>query len=149
MQWASTQRIYTHISIQVTVDHAEHQGEVGAWGVAKSSQCLGKSCILAEFCLYWYLWAWLSVVVLCLRPIIKVYLLVACVFMYSRDSTRQRAHVRELKVILMLVLGWHECVQGKFYININKLVFSKSVLQGWSCLTRAGLGPERLGPGPG
>ncbi len=53
-----------------------------------------------------------------------------CVFMYSRDSTRQRAHVRELKVILMLVLGRHECVQGKFYININKLVFSKSVSQG-------------------
>ncbi len=27
------------------------------------------------------------------------------------------AHVRELKVILLLVLGWHECVRGKFYIN--------------------------------
>ncbi len=65
---------------------------------------------------------------LCLRPIIKVYLLVACVCVYSRDSTRQRAHIRELKVILMLVLGRHECVQGKFYIN--KLVFSKSVSQG-------------------
>ncbi len=49
-----------------------------------------------------------------------------CVFVYSRDSTHQRAHVRELKVILMLVLGRHECVRGKFYININKLVFSKS-----------------------
>ncbi len=51
----------------------------------------------------------------------------ACVFVYSRDSARQRAHVRELKVILMLVLGRHECVRGKFYININKLVFSNSV----------------------
>ncbi len=50
-----------------------------------------------------------------------------CVFVYSRDSTHQRAHVRELKVILMLVLGRHECVRGKFYINIDKLVFSKSV----------------------
>ncbi len=38
------QRIYAHISIQVTVDHAEHQGEVGAWGVTKSFQCFGKSC---------------------------------------------------------------------------------------------------------
>ncbi len=28
---------------------------------------------------------------------------------YSRDS----AHVRELKVILMLVLGQHECVRGE------------------------------------
>ncbi len=37
--------------------------------------------------------------------------------------------IRELKVILMLVLGRHECVQGKCYININKLVFSKSVSQ--------------------
>jgi len=45
------QRIYTRISIQVTVDHAEHQGEVGVWGVNKSSQCFGKSCILEEFCL--------------------------------------------------------------------------------------------------
>ncbi len=53
-----------------------------------------------------------------------------CVFVcvYSRDRTHQRAHVRELKV--MLVLGRHECVRGKFYININKLVFSKSVSQG-------------------
>ncbi len=40
----------------------------------------------------------------------------------------ETAHVRELKVILMLVLGRHECVLG--YININKLVFSKSVSQG-------------------
>ncbi len=30
---------------------------------------------------------------------------------------RQRAHVRELKVILLLVLGRHECVREKFYIN--------------------------------
>ncbi len=42
----------------------------------------------------------------------------------------KRARVRELKVILLLVLGRHECVRGKFYININKLVFSKSVSQG-------------------
>ncbi len=40
-----------------------------------------------------------------------------CVFVYSRNSASQRACVRELKVILMLVLGRHECVQGKFYIN--------------------------------
>ncbi len=53
-----------------------------------------------------------------------------CVFVCSRDSARQRAHVRKLKVILMLVLGRHECVRGKFYININKPVFSKSVSQG-------------------
>ncbi len=39
----------------------------------------------------------------------------------------ETARVRELKVILMLVLGRHECVWGIFYININKLVFSKSV----------------------
>ncbi len=29
----------------------------------------------------------------------------------------ETARVRELKVILLLVLGRHECVQGKFYIN--------------------------------
>ncbi len=29
----------------------------------------------------------------------------------------ETAHVRELKVILLLVLGRHECVRGKFYIN--------------------------------
>ncbi len=29
----------------------------------------------------------------------------------------ERAHVRELKVILLLVLGQHECVRGKFKIN--------------------------------
>ncbi len=39
----------------------------------------------------------------------------------------ETAHVRELNVILMLVLCRHECVRGKCYININKLVFSKSV----------------------
>ncbi len=49
-----------------------------------------------------------------------------CVFLCIAETAR----VRELKVILMLVLGRHECVQGKFYININKLVFSKSVSQG-------------------
>ncbi len=42
----------------------------------------------------------------------------------------ETARVRELKVILMLVLGQHECVRRKFYININKLVFSKSESQG-------------------
>ncbi len=42
----------------------------------------------------------------------------------------ETARVRELKVILMLVLGRQECVRGKLYININKLVFSKSVSQG-------------------
>ncbi len=81
--------------------------------------------ICGHECRWWYL---------CLRPIIKVYLLVACVCecvlvcvcAYSRDSACQRAHVRELKVILMLVLGQHECVWGKCYIIINKLVFSKS-----------------------
>ncbi len=36
----------------------------------------------------------------------------------------ETARVRERKVILMLVLGRHECVRGKFYINIIKLVFS-------------------------
>ncbi len=94
------QRIYACICIQVTVDHAEHQGEVGAWGVTKSSQCFGKSCIdiCGQDCRRWYL---------CLRPKIKVYILVArvCVFVYS---------IRELKVILMSVLGQHECVWGKF-----------------------------------
>ncbi len=40
----------------------------------------------------------------------------------------ETARVRELKV--KLVLGRHECVRGEFYININKLVFSKSVSQG-------------------
>ncbi len=39
----------------------------------------------------------------------------------------ETACIRELKVILLLVLGRHECVRGKIYININKLVFSKSV----------------------
>ncbi len=40
------------MSIKLTVDRAEHHGEVGAGGVTKSSQCFGKSCILEEFCLY-------------------------------------------------------------------------------------------------
>ncbi len=57
-----------------------------------------------------------------------------CVCLCIAETARiRKAHVRELKVILMLVLGQHECVQRKFYININKLVFSKSVSQGWSC----------------
>ncbi len=29
----------------------------------------------------------------------------------------ETARVRELKVILLLVLGQHECVRGEFYIN--------------------------------
>ncbi len=68
--------------------------------------------ICGHDCRWWYL---------CLRLIIKVYLLVAfvCVCVCGRDS-----------VILLLVLGRHECVRGKFYNNINKLVFSKSVSQG-------------------
>ncbi len=46
----NTQLIFACISIQVTVNQAEHQGEVGAWGVTKSSQCFGKSCILDHPC---------------------------------------------------------------------------------------------------
>ncbi len=127
------QRIYACISIQVTVDHAEHQGEVGAWGVTKSSQCFRKSCILAEFCLYWYLWAWLSAVVVMFEAYDKsLPLSSVCVCLCIAET----ACIRELKVILMLVLCRHECVHGKFYININKLVFSKSVSQGWSCRSR-------------
>ncbi len=59
-------------------------------------------------CRWWYL---------CLRPIIKVYLLVACVCVCIAETAR----VRELKVILMLVLGRHDCVRRK--CNINKLCF--------------------------
>ncbi len=129
---ASTQRIYTRISIQVTVDHAEHQGEVGTWGITKSSQCFWKSCILAEFCLYWYLWAWLLVVVVMFEAYNKS-LPLSSVCVCVCVCIAETACVRELKVIFMLVLGRHECVRGKFYININKLVFSKSVSQGWSC----------------
>ncbi len=93
------------------------QGEVGAGGrVTKSSQCFGKSCILAEFCLYWYLWAWLSVVVM-FEAYNKSVPLSMCV------CIAETARVRYLKVILLLVLGRHECVRGKCYININKLVF--------------------------
>ncbi len=100
-------------------------------GVTKSSQYFEKSCILAEFCLYWYLWAWLSVVVVMFEAYIKsLPLSSVCVCLCIAETAR----VRELKVILlMLVLGRHECVRGKFSININKLVFSKSVSQGWSC----------------
>ncbi len=83
-------------------------------GVTKSSQCFGKSCfvcidICGHDCRWWYL---------CLRPIIKVYLLVACVcvcvslFVCVCLCIAETACVRELKVILMLVLGQHECVQG-------------------------------------
>ncbi len=53
------QRIYVHISIQVIVDHVEHQGDVGAWRVTKSSQCFGKSCILDHPCIW--RWSWLAV----------------------------------------------------------------------------------------
>ncbi len=79
-----------------------------------------------------------------MRPKIKVYLLVACVCVCVCERVcvcvcacervcvclciAETACVREL--ILMLVLGRHECVRGEFYININKLVFSKSVSQG-------------------
>ncbi len=88
-------------------------------GVTKSSQCFGKSCfvcidICGHDCRWWQL---------CLRPLINVYLLVACVCLCIAET----ACVREPKVILKLVLGQHECVRGKFYININKLMFSKSV----------------------
>ncbi len=111
------QRIYACISIQVTVDHAEHQGMLEREELLKVPNASGKAAFWKSFvcidicghdCRWWNL-----------RPIIKVYLLVVCVcvFVYSRDSTRQRAHVRELKVILLLVLGRHECVRGKFYIN--------------------------------
>ncbi len=89
-----------------------------SWSGNKSSQCFGKSCILAEFCLYWYLWAWLSVVVVMFEAYNKsLPLSSVCVFVYSRHSARQRARVRELKVISLLVLGRHECVRGTFYIN--------------------------------
>ncbi len=37
-----TQRIFARISIQVTVDHAEHQGEVGAW-LLKVPNASGKA----------------------------------------------------------------------------------------------------------
>ncbi len=40
------QRIYAHISIEVTVDHAELQGEVGAWGVTNAS---GKAAFWQSF----------------------------------------------------------------------------------------------------
>ncbi len=40
-----------------------------------------------------------------------------CVCVCSRDSARQRVRFRELKVILLLVFGRHECVLGKCYIN--------------------------------
>ncbi len=53
-----------------------------------------------------------------------------CVCVCVCVCVAETARVRELKVILMLILGRHECVRGKLYININKLVFSKSVSQG-------------------
>ncbi len=37
----------------------------------------------------------------------------ACVCVCVAETTR----IRELKVILLLVLGWHECFRGKFYIK--------------------------------
>ncbi len=46
------------------------------------------------------------------------------------ETARIRERTSDNKVILMLVLGRHKCVRGKFYININELVFSKSVSQG-------------------
>ncbi len=62
--------------------------------VNKSSQCFGKSCILEEFCLCWYLWALLSAVVVMFKAYNKsVPLSSVCVSVCvcSRDSTRQRA----------------------------------------------------------
>ncbi len=43
------QRIYARNSIQVTVDHAELQGEVGAWGVTRSSNASGKAAFWQSF----------------------------------------------------------------------------------------------------
>ncbi len=51
-----------------------------------------------------------------------------CVCVCVCVCVAETAHVRELEVILMLVLGRHECVRGKLYIN--KLVFSKLVFRG-------------------
>ncbi len=53
-----------------------------------------------------------------------------CVCVCVCVCVEETACVREHKVILMLVLGRHECIRGKWYININKQVFSKSVSQG-------------------
>ncbi len=55
-------------------------------------------------------------------------LALSSVFVYSKDSVHQRAHVRELKVIMMLDLGWHECVRGKFYINFILVLINKCFL---------------------
>ncbi len=50
-----------------------------------------------KFCLYWYLWTWLSVVVVMFEtyykslPLSSVWRVCVCVFVYSRDSARQRA----------------------------------------------------------
>ncbi len=49
MQQASTQSIYARISIQVTVDHAEHQGEVGSWGVTKKFPMLQEKLHFGSF----------------------------------------------------------------------------------------------------
>ncbi len=48
MQYASTQRIYACISIQVTVDHAEHQGEV-VTELLKVLNALGKAAFWKSF----------------------------------------------------------------------------------------------------
>ncbi len=40
-----------------------------------------------------------------------------CVCVCVCVCVAETARVRELKVILMLVLGQHECVRGKLYIN--------------------------------
>ncbi len=46
----------------------------------------------------------------------------------------ETARVRELKVILLLVLGRHECVRGKFYINsILTLINARMKLQILTC----------------
>ncbi len=113
----TTQSIREKLECEELLKVPNASGKAAFW---QSFVCID---ICGHDCRWWYL---------CLRPIIKVYLLVACVCVCVCVWQRQR--VRELKV--KLVLGRHECVQGEFYININKLVFSKSVSQGWSCRSR-------------
>ncbi len=65
--------------------------------VTKSSQCFGKSCILAEFCLYWYLWAWLSVVVVMFEAYNKsVPLSSVCVCLCIAETARIRERTSEI-----------------------------------------------------
>ncbi len=89
------QRIYACISIQVTVDHAEHQGMLEREELLKVPNASGKAAFCKSFvcidicghdCRWWNL-----------RPIIKVYLLVVCVCVCvqqrqrASESARQRA----------------------------------------------------------